>query len=390
MRDKIGKFFKLSLLANHFPALHGIRFIAIVSVLQVHVTSGLEEIGCLHNRWFSLMSKQIFFGMDLFFILSGFLIGMILLHSLDKENKGGGIIRFYIRRSFRTFPLYYVVLTLLVVIFPLTMAQKSNLIWEYLYLTNYGDAARNTRVMSWGWSLCVEEHFYLAVPIFIIALHRFRSHAMRISILAVMWLSALAIRLYILFSSPVPLKGFALFQSLYIRTHTRFDILVAGIFLAYLQSYFGPQIKKSLSRFPVRMVLWSVTLVCLATLVIRPPILGSRPLFAVFAWGTITSIMYIPLILLLVNADGWFQRFCSRPFFLRLATVGYGIYLVHIPVGLFILPVMKTLAASFDLPESVIWCLMLFTLVSISAVVAYVFHLLVEKPALYLRDRIAP
>ena len=100
--------------------------------------------------------------MDLFFILSGFLIGTILLVSEPAQGRGrSSMVRFYLRRSFRIIPLYFVVLTALFLIrdtyggvgaiLPLTDGHRENLIREYLYLTNYTDTAHVT--MWWGWSL---------------------------------------------------------------------------------------------------------------------------------------------------------------------------------------------------------------------------------------------
>ncbi len=72
------------------------------------------------------MSQRIFFGMDLFFILSGFLIGSILLRSLQLSGTQN-LRRFYLRRIFRTFPSYYVVLTLLALTTTLTADQRRHL-----------------------------------------------------------------------------------------------------------------------------------------------------------------------------------------------------------------------------------------------------------------------
>ena len=99
----------LELLDNRYPSLHGLRVIAIVSVVQFHVTWIFAgEQGIRIDQDFTVSSLTVFFGMDLFFILSGFLIGSILLRSL--ETKGTqNLRRFYLRRISRTFPSYYVV-----------------------------------------------------------------------------------------------------------------------------------------------------------------------------------------------------------------------------------------------------------------------------------------
>src|SRR5512133_1053629 len=80
-------FFALDLLDNRYPALHGLRVLAIVTVVQFHITwifYGEQNIWL--DRGFVDSSLTIFFGMDLFFMLSGFLIGSILLRSLQVDG----------------------------------------------------------------------------------------------------------------------------------------------------------------------------------------------------------------------------------------------------------------------------------------------------------------
>src|SRR4029079_8189511 len=105
----------LELLDNRYPPLHGLRVLAIVSVIQFHVTWIFSrEQGIRVDGDASAASLSIFFGMDLFFILSGFLIGSILIRSIETDGTQN-LRRFYLRRISRTFPSYYVVLTFLVI-----------------------------------------------------------------------------------------------------------------------------------------------------------------------------------------------------------------------------------------------------------------------------------
>ena len=114
------------------------------------------------------LSLTLFFGMDLFFVLSGFLIGTILLVSLERHGRQM-VGNFYLRRAFRILPLYYVVLTVLALVTPLTALQRHHLPLEYLYLTNFvPDLQRTSVVMIWGWSLALEEQFYLIVPLLLV------------------------------------------------------------------------------------------------------------------------------------------------------------------------------------------------------------------------------
>jgi peptidoglycan/LPS O-acetylase OafA/YrhL len=162
--------------AGVIPALDGLRGIAIILVMLHHFTyyrptSGIDE---------QIVSVLIFFwtGVDLFFVLSGFLITGILLDTRGRERY---FSNFYARRILRIFPLYYLILFLALVVLPVFPAVHTVLIgqdasvdlppqWPYwLYLTNFSIADRGW-VHGWvdvAWSLAIEEQFYLFWPLVI-------------------------------------------------------------------------------------------------------------------------------------------------------------------------------------------------------------------------------
>ena len=392
---------ELELLDNRYPALHGLRVLGIVLVLQYHVTQSLVIVSKLPmSRSWAMLSMTIFFGMDLFFVLSGFLIGSILLRSLDSGGPQH-FRRFYLRRAFRTFPSYYVVLTFLALTTALTEAQRHNLPFDYAYLTNYKAigvspsvnpfanvsaqvAHPQESVMPWGWSLGVEEHFYLAVPFLFIVLRKLRGDRARLAVLATLWLSAFVARLGLYLHDPAGLS------SAYVRTHTRSDTLAAGVIVAYVHNRWGDQLAGWLESPAARAVVAVPTLGCL-WLLLNPGMFGDGALASVFLWGTISSAMYFGLVLLLLNGgDGWIRRGLSAPVFRRIATLGYGVYLVHIPLCyVFINPGASTLVQDWGWSMAAVWPLALIALIGVSLVLSYVMHVIIEKPSLRLRDRVA-
>ncbi len=156
------------------PPLDGLRGIAIILVMLHHFTylrptSGIDA---------QIASVVFFFwtGVDLFFVLSGFLITGILLDTRGSERY---FTNFYARRVLRIFPLYYLVLVLAFVVMPMFPAVNSVLLggvdspprqWPYwFYLTNFL-IADDGWVHGWvdvGWSLAIEEQFYLVWPLVI-------------------------------------------------------------------------------------------------------------------------------------------------------------------------------------------------------------------------------
>lgn len=382
-------FFGLDLLDNRYPTLHGIRVLAIISVVQFHVTWIFAgEEGIVLDKGFVDGSLTIFFGMDLFFILSGFLIGSILLHSL-RTSGSQNIRRFYLRRIFRTFPSYYLVLTFLALVTTLTAMQKSHLVYEYIYATNFFSLQRKDIVMFWGWSLALEEQFYLTVPALFYVLQKLKTDKARITLLTVVWAMALVIRL-VIFYRHRPWNDFILYGALYFRTHTRFDTIVCGIILAFVEQRFGDRVHGWLQKPLNRALLALPALACL-WLLLRPAMFGPEyvQIVHVFAWGTVTSIMWFCAVLLLLHGEGPIQRALSAPIFRRIATLGYGVYLVHIPLcDHFIVPIAKRLEAR-HVSMILVWPLSLVLLMGSSIFVGYLLHIFVEKPALRVRQRLA-
>jgi peptidoglycan/LPS O-acetylase OafA/YrhL len=382
-------FLELEPLDNRYPFLHGLRVLAILSVIQFHVTWIFAgEQGIRIDQDFVASSLTVFFGMDLFFILSGFLIGSILLRSLETSGTQN-LRRFYIRRISRTFPSYYLVLTYLALTTALTASQKAHLFYEYIYATNFLSLLRVDIVMFWGWSLALEEQFYLTVPLLFFFLYRVKSDRARLAFLVAIWLSALVIRV-IVYVHRAPWTDLQLYEALYFRPHTRFDTLIAGIILAFVHARYGTAITAWLKAPFHRALLAVPSLGCLWIL-LKPALFGAEhvQIVHVFAWGTITSVMYFAWLILLLHGDGWIHRALSFSIFRRIATLGYGVYLTHIPIlDNVAVPVARALQAR-HVPMLVIWPLSLVGLSVASLGLAYVLHVLVEKPSLWIRQRLA-
>ena len=145
------------------PRLDGVRGIAILLVLVCHLTQygGMAPNGPTLDRLWRAWTLPLGLGVDLFFVLSGFLITGILLDTRD----GPGYFRnFYARRFLRIFPLYYATLAVTFLLIP---AVRGDAVWYWTYLINYRFADVGwPRVPFLGhfWTLAVEEQFYLVWP----------------------------------------------------------------------------------------------------------------------------------------------------------------------------------------------------------------------------------
>jgi peptidoglycan/LPS O-acetylase OafA/YrhL len=150
--------------AGHIPALDGLRAVAILCVLATHAWTYPASAPIL-NR----LAAAGWVGVDLFFVLSGFLITRLLLAS---RERGDYYSRFFVRRVRRIFPAYYLLLGLVLLAFPLMshsaglMAARHDWLYYATYLSNVRLAEVGWQVflLDITWSLAVEEQFYVTWP----------------------------------------------------------------------------------------------------------------------------------------------------------------------------------------------------------------------------------
>ena len=202
--------------------------------------------------------------------------------------------------------------------------------------------------------------------------------------------SALVIRL-VIFYRHRPWNDGVLYGALYFRTHTRFDPLVAGILLAVVHKRYGKEHRALAGgAVPPRAARASgARAACGCCSSRRCSAADQVQLVHVFAWGTVTSLMYLASVPLALYGEGMVCRWLAAPVFRRMATVGYGVYLVHIPVIDHIMVPAARAAQGRHWSMLFVWPAVLVATMSLSLAVGYVLHVIVEKPALRLRDRFA-
>jgi peptidoglycan/LPS O-acetylase OafA/YrhL len=208
---------------RHILALDGLRGLAIISVIIVHSNlffGGQCATGRI-NRWLAVIFGAGWVGVDLFFVLSGFLITGILC---DAKGSQGFLRNFWTRRALRILPLYFGYLAFIIA----TKATKSISHGDLLALAgfyyNFWFALVTQKAVSSAhhfWSLAVEEHFYLVWPFLVMAFSR--PSLLRICIVG--FVASFVFRLAIVFSG--------LWLSIaYFITPCRLDGLLAGAFVA--------------------------------------------------------------------------------------------------------------------------------------------------------------
>ena len=205
---------------NHYPALDGLRGLAILLVVVYH------NFGFIDYFFFGWL------GVDLFFVLSGFLITDILLNTVGHQNY---LRNFYTRRILRIFPLYYLGLVLFLIVIPRLPVNLDlkyyidNQVWLWTYLQNWLYIFKDpspTNTLNHLWSLAVEEQFYLLWPLVILLIRKPVHLLIFISLLLA---AVLGFRLWIWTNQIADLAYFNLY------TFTRIDGICIGCMVALLQ-----------------------------------------------------------------------------------------------------------------------------------------------------------
>src|SRR5262249_32690328 len=209
-------------LRNHIPGLDGVRGLAILVVLIHNVGYFEEPTDSLAIKIIRLGIGSGWIGVQLFFVLSGFLITGILL---DTKLDAHYFRSFYVRRVLRIFPLYYLTLIVAFLALPHLMdlgdwpeQARRYEIWHWSYLTNWFGSVPG---LSHFWSLAVEEQFYLIWPFVVFSLSTDR--LMRTC--GALVVTALLIRI-------VMVVGHAPVSWNYTFTITRWDALGCGAAIA--------------------------------------------------------------------------------------------------------------------------------------------------------------
>jgi peptidoglycan/LPS O-acetylase OafA/YrhL len=359
--------------ASHLPALDGIRGVAIVLVLCAHGARFLPhpERPLVHVA--VVLLNLGWCGVQLFFVLSGFLITRLLIVRKDRMSRSRVFTDFYARRALRIFPLYYVALGLVFLIRGLGGVRlgppASGAWWYLLYAQNwYNAAGRIPEAVGHFWSLAIEEQFYIVWPFVVIGCAR-RSLARAC---VGMVTGVVLVRL-------VAAYGFhASAIWLYHSTATQLDGLAMGALLAAVASEGGIERSARAAGIAVGAGLLAVGALVLVSR--SSAVFGATTTPFAVAASLAFSLTFMGVLLHVVAWPESRTAAALRMSPLRAAgRISYGLYIVHYPISWALAhpafsAVPRTLA------------LVLYVALSIGA--ALVSWRVVERPFIQLKDRL--
>ena len=322
-------------------ALDVLRGVAILMVLGFHYS---------YFHWWWQVGWT---GVDLFFVLSGFLISGLLLDEFAATG-GIGVWRFWTRRGFKIYPPYYVLMVVTAVgLFAARGTEPAGMWSELVFLQNY-----LPHIWQHTWSLAVEEHFYFMLPLLLAFLARKGRLGLLPWVFAALAVACLVMRV-VEFANGVPAAV------VHAQTHLRIDSLFAGVAIRYWKTS-RPQSFQRVARLP----LW------LGGLLVAPAFF--LPPAGEFMSTAGLTLLYCGFGCVLVWAVG--RPKSNAPVAIALAWVGrssYSIYLWHLPLW----ALLYGGAVTFRFfAEGV----------ALSILLGWAMSKAVERPSLALREKLFP
>lgn len=396
--------------ASNYASIDGIRALSILLVLVYHtffvfhlshptenITSMLNELG-LGWAWAWNGDK----GVDVFFVMSGFLITGILLRQVRKAGKID-LKNFYWRRYLRLTPAYYFMLT----VYWLISGPNSEWVWaNFLYVNNFIDYGH--QAAGWTWSLAVEEQFYFIYPLILIAILKYAKSPSYV-LIAMFFISFIVRAAIVLLDDTIRTTPGSqvylddayfnhFFTVFYDNLHTRFGSLVVGALAAYY-FHFHQEKLKQIANAKTGVLLTVVGLALVVFFMAFPVFSTDYDQHQTFniAYYIVNRNLFslgIGFIIIAMLLQQHFianalRAFFSLPFWYPIASLSYSLYLIHLVVMIVVIPAIINLTVMMPIqyPWSMGEILLYGFLVSsiLSFVFAILMYLFIEKPIMNLR-----
>ena len=304
--------------------IDGLRAIAVISVILYHIKFDIDNF---------LLFKGGFVGVDIFFVISGYLISKILLIEL-KKTKTISVVDFYIRRARRILPILFFILSILLIVgyfylLPSLYLELSNTSLSVLFFSsnffflsnefNYGNLKSDLNPLLHTWTLSLEEQFYILFPFFLIILNKFFKSR---TILIVIILTITSFLAGILINYLNQFEETFYQYDFYLLPFRAWELLL-GFIAAILElekklKFQNSFISGALFNLGFLLIIFSITLINL-----EAQYLNLQLIFPCF--GTFLIIMF-------KNDECLFYKIFTNKLICFLGLISYSLYLWHFPL----------------------------------------------------------
>ena len=355
--------------------LDGLRGIAILMVLAFHIFPVAEQFSNQgFTAWISKLSSMGWAGVDVFFVLSGFLITSILIR---EKNHPHYFRNFYTRRVLRIMPVYYLLITILFVVnflagwIDIKTVLKSAA-WFYTFTGNWLYAFNDVRGFYFEhlWSIAIEEQFYLVWPIIVL-----RYEPKKISKIGIAtMLFALLTRVVLVFFSKDYGNTFP-----YYATISRLDGLMLGSMIATgFQTGLISQFPKNAAKF----LIISLAIICTCIVYKPDALLWNNELMLTVGFSALALLAGALIIIAQTwNEAHFLRRFFRFPVLLFLGKYSYALYLFHWPVLFLIMNLFLKISSVGFIPWLVFSLACFFVTIGLS----FISWNILEYPILELK-----
>ncbi|MCD8740549.1 acyltransferase [Mucilaginibacter roseus] len=352
---------------------------------------GLDLMRCIailfvlfsHARFYLPIADQQsitvlgFWGVELFFVLSGFLIGGILIKTFEKEATGGSLKTFWVRRWMRTLPNYYLFIFIniaCVLLLKPPHIRIQHLSWYFVFLQNF--AWVKPSFFNVSWSLCIEEWFYMFYPLAVLFFRYVFKFSIRNAFLTATLLFIIVpigFRFYCL-----TVKHYYFWQTRMIVI-SRLDAMMTGVFVAFLKFYHRKTYEKLVGP---GAIIGAVIAAGLFVFYLNNNAMeGVNPVIQVF-FLTVMTIAFALFLPACNNLKTKSSNFVYTAIY-KISLWSYSIYLINFPV----VYVLNKVEEEFGLKGGIYSLIFFVLFFALNLIISSYLYRFVEKPFLTLRDK---
>ena len=373
-------------MVGYIRGLDGLRSVAILWVMFAHVSAASKWVAeDSYHKVFELIASAGWVGVQLFFVISGYLITKILLKGKGAPKQ---LRYFYLRRSLRIFPVYYVTLFFLFILLPFMgyslswlASETDNQVYFWTYLNNWIRPYIHNKGFAHLWSLAIEEQFYLIWPFVVIYFSK--SSLFRISVFMI--ISAPIFRFLLFYYFQTDQEGIGA-KAAYAFTFARWDAIALGALMAVAVT--SEKHLFWLQKNIIKVFSVSMTLVLLH--------IGFNRTFNAVGDGGLellnqssSAIVCFAIVFLVAwKNQSWYVGLLEFSFLRLIGKYSYSMYIFHLPIMIawfqFNVPDYTNMSGISVMLQVFLNCLIIFVLTFTLSAVSWS---LLEHPLLRLKGR---